>query len=85
MRSTLIDITSEKKESVLELYEILNKCSSEYNVRLYEPEHVNALSGWVPYQMESFRKALKTYLVKSLKLQKKDTKMISNLIFDLFV
>ena len=40
MRSRSIDITCKKRENILELYEILKKCESVYNVRLYEPEHV---------------------------------------------
>ena len=37
-----------------ELYEILKKCDSVYNVRLYEPEHVNVLLGLVPPTTERY-------------------------------
>ena len=48
MRSRLIDITCKKRENILDLCKILKKSDSLYNVRLYEPEHVNLLAGRVP-------------------------------------
>ena len=49
--------------------EYSRKCESVYNVRLYEPEHVNVLLGWVPIPLsndiikisieEAFRKVIK--------------------------
>ena len=53
IRSRSIDITYKKRQNILELYEILKKCDSVYNVRLYEPEHVNALLGWVPIPLSN--------------------------------
>ena len=73
MRSRLIDITCKKRENILELYKILKKCDSVYNVRLYEPEHVNVLLGWVPIPLSNdiIKKSIEEVFGKATKITEK--------------
>ena len=73
MRSRSIDITCKKRENVLELFEILKKCDSAYNVRLYEPEHVNVLLGWVPIPLSNdiIKKSIEEVFGKVIKITEK--------------
>ena len=73
MRSRSIDITCKKRENILELYEILKKCDSVYNVRLYEPEHVDVLLGWVPIPLSNdiIKKSIEEVFGKVMKITEK--------------
>ena len=73
MRSRSIDITCKKRENVLELYEILKKCDSAYNVGLYEPEQVNVLLGWVlvPLSNDIIKKSIEEVFGKVIKITEK--------------
>ena len=73
MRSRSIDITCKKRENVLELFEILKKCDSAYNVRLYESEHVNVLLGWVPIPLSNdiIKKSIEEVFGKVIKITEK--------------
>ena len=73
MQSRSIDITCKKRENILELYEILKKCDSVYNVHLYEPEHVNVLLGWVPIPLSNviIKKSIEELFGKVIKISEK--------------
>ena len=60
MRNRSINITCKNRENILELYEIL------YNIRLYEPEHVNLLLGWIP-----IKKSIEKVFGKVIKITEK--------------
>ena len=72
-RSRSIDITCKKRENVLALYEVLKKCDSVYNERLYEPEHVKVLLGWVPTPLSNdiIKKSIEEVFVKVIKITEK--------------
>ena len=72
MRSRSI-ISCKKRENILKLYEILKKCDSVYNVRLYEPEHVNVLLGWVPIPLSNdiIKKSIEEVFGKVIKITEK--------------
>ena len=68
-------MTCKKRENLLELYEILKKCDSVYNVRLYEPEQVNILCGWVPIPLSNdiTKKSIEDVFSKVIKIIEKKT------------
>ena len=73
MQRRSIDITCKKRENRLELYEIFKKCDSVYNVRLYEPEHINVMLEWVPIPLSNdiIKKSIKKVFGKIIKITEK--------------
>ena len=73
MRSRSVNITCKKRENILELYEILKKFDSVYNVRLYESEDVYVLLGWIPIPLPNdiIKKSIEEVFGKVIKIPEK--------------
>jgi len=76
MKGQSIDTTCKNRESDLELFEMLRKVDSSYNLALYVTENVNIRIGWVPIPMtnETIRKHIESHYGKVVNIFDKQHK-----------